>query len=162
MTQNKVYVTLFHASWCGHCKDFLPTWDEIKKTESTKKSFVFAEYESKEIPDGDEGKINGNEIQGFPTLKIVINEEEYEYDGERNLSGIVDYVLSKLKKIPPQQEGGCGCNEQKQQKQQQKGGCACDAPTKQQKGGNKISSIIKNDELDILNHQNTFTDEFNF
>jgi thiol-disulfide isomerase/thioredoxin len=85
---NKVDLYLFKASWCGHCINFIPTWDKINKefnnkiniktydVDSTKDKAIFDEYE----------------IQGFPTLILNNNNQKIEYNGPRDYNSIKEFI----------------------------------------------------------------------
>jgi thiol-disulfide isomerase/thioredoxin len=87
----KVKVILFHAKWCGHCLNFQPDWEKLKKN-ITNKNIEFIDYEDKLIEklNDDEKTINGNKIAGFPTIKIIVSDDknnkikEYEYAKKRD------------------------------------------------------------------------------
>lgn len=57
-TEKQDKITLYHASWCGHCEKLLPVWNEIKKTSN----FDMVDIEDKNIPE----KIKKT-ISGYPT-----------------------------------------------------------------------------------------------
>ena len=81
-------VSLFYANWCGHCKHFLPTWNTLKN-EFKKNNIDFAEYED---------SVNGDimqkkQIEGFPTIKIEHNGNEYDYNGSRDVASILNEVM---------------------------------------------------------------------
>ena len=98
---DKITLTLFHASYCGHCHDFYPTWEQMKNNKKTDKYFEFRSYESEEI-DGLSDKIKlvgGKPIRGFPTIKIKIANKEWDYDGKRTSSKIFEFILNQLKNL---------------------------------------------------------------
>lgn len=76
----EVTIILYHADWCGACKQFLPTWkkfkelcdnikDEVKKKYDTKISCK--EYEDTQNKE----KIESEGIQFFPTLKVEYDDK---------------------------------------------------------------------------------------
>ena len=91
-------ITLYHANWCGHCKHFKPTWDSMKSFFDSNK-IQHAEYEdslnSKEI--------EAANINGFPTIKIVKDGKEYEYQGKRTEEAIKKELINNV------QSGGAVC-----------------------------------------------------
>lgn len=98
-SKKPVKITLFHAEWCGHCVDFKPTWEKMKENKEAWKNIEFEEYESgilNSLPE-DVKKINGEDIIGFPTIKISIFEKEYNYKGVRNQDEIFGFVLERMK-----------------------------------------------------------------
>lgn len=78
-------ITLYHANWCGHCKNFLPEWNALTKM-LEKHNIDFEDFEDSR--DGD--IINNANIVGFPTIKIKKNDETYDYTGERSANGILN------------------------------------------------------------------------
>lgn len=84
-------VTLYYANWCGHCKNFKPTWDALKKV-FTKNNIDYSEFEDEE----NEAEIANAGVQGFPTIKISNDEGEYEYAGARTPDAILNEVLPNL------------------------------------------------------------------
>jgi len=106
MSNNSVSVTLFHATWCGHCVKFMPEWERMKKTQNIAKNIDFAAHESSEMNTLDVKKktINGNKIGGYPTIKISLNGSEFEYEGERKTKNILSFIRDKIKTSP--QKGG--------------------------------------------------------
>jgi protein disulfide-isomerase A1 len=84
-------VTLYYADWCGHCKDFKPTWAALKNL-FKKNNVNHAEFE-----DGQhEQIIQKAGVEGFPTIKIEKDNEEYEYTGNRDINSIIHEVLPDL------------------------------------------------------------------
>lgn len=92
-----ICITLFYADWCGYCKDFHPIWESMK--DETLENIQFVDYESSKLSNLKKEKktINGNEINGFPTLKIDILGTEYRYPKERSPEAIYTYIRDVLK-----------------------------------------------------------------
>lgn len=94
-----IKIILFHAEWCGHCVDFKPTWEKMKENKDAWKNIDFEEYESGVLSTLPEKlkTINGESIEGFPTIKIKVFEKEYNYRGPRDQDKIFGFVLDHLK-----------------------------------------------------------------
>jgi thiol-disulfide isomerase/thioredoxin len=96
--------TLYHASWCGHCKNFLPEWNKFKQQIQSLNGkhkgirITTHEYEDKNLP-VDGATIKGEQIKGYPTLKITVTQNgksnEIEYEGKRNAKELFWYVTEK-------------------------------------------------------------------
>jgi glutaredoxin len=93
-------LTLYYANWCGHCVKFKKSWEEIKsgikKINNEYKGVKISanEFEEKQLKHG--GKINGKDIDGYPTLKITLEagkeHKEYEYKKEHDVKTILNYI----------------------------------------------------------------------
>lgn len=99
MNKKPIDITLFHASWCGHCVRFMPEWERLKKTNNLDRFFNFNQYESNMLDSLDHHTktINGQQISGFPTIKISVFDKQYEYDDHRNIHSILNFVKTKIK-----------------------------------------------------------------
>ena len=89
---NKVDIILFKADWCGHCKRFLPVWEQLKKQFQSK--FNFITYDA----DNDKDTVDEYKVTGFPTILFKDQEHVRPYDGSRDLDDLVD-ILNKLEPI---------------------------------------------------------------
>jgi thioredoxin-like negative regulator of GroEL len=84
INKNKLY--LFKAEWCGHCKNFKSTWEKLQKEMNGHVDFVTydADTHKKEINDFD--------IQGFPTLILKTNNKTIEFNGERDIDSLKEFI----------------------------------------------------------------------
>ena len=95
-------LTLYHASWCGHCVTFLPEWQKLEKYVSDmgyKYNGVkihLVSYDDKDLKNVGGGKINDTSIEGYPTIKfgLTLNKmkKEYEYSKEQKSNVIINYI----------------------------------------------------------------------
>jgi len=87
LEENDVTIVEFYAPWCGHCKSFAPTYEEVA-TELEGKAGVAK-------VDATEHKSLGDrfQVQGYPTIKIFRKGEPYEYKGSRSKMDVVNKVL---------------------------------------------------------------------
>ena len=83
---NKKDVFLFKAEWCPHCKNFLPTWKELKKNLGQKYNFTI--YDS----DKNKNEIEQWKIQGFPTVIVKNKEQAYEYVGSYQYDNVLNFI----------------------------------------------------------------------
>lgn len=94
--------TLYFANWCGHCHAFVPQWDAFAKKINKEGGVVngtkikVAKFEESQMG-GKKALINGKEIRGFPTVKIVVTDDngkkvEYEYSGKRNADFLYNHI----------------------------------------------------------------------
>ena len=98
----KIKVELFHADWCGHCKNFLPEWKRFAEKMKTDEHVEVAAYESNSKNFNSIAKINGEVIKGYPTIKITANGNEIEYSGGRTVNALTNAV----NKFKDTQHGG--------------------------------------------------------
>lgn len=86
---------LIHADWCGHCKNFIPTFQDINKKLNRKSiSFPCVAIDSNEL-DTDGGKLSSAlKIQGFPTLLFFDQNGKImgSYEGKRDVSSLLDNI----------------------------------------------------------------------
>ena len=116
-----VNVTLFHATWCGHCKNFMPEWKRLLEIPKLSHNIDFVDYESSTLDQVDQPikTINGEPIAGYPTIKVSVLGKEYEYDDQRKVSNILQFIKNKINENG--QNGGHQCTHNKLN-----GGCDCD------------------------------------
>lgn len=90
INKNLNSLVLFHAEWCGHCKNFMPTWDALSKLipkdliNMVKISCVEKEKECGAI----------KEIRGYPTIIFVDmkGSQTITFTGQRNPESIIEFI----------------------------------------------------------------------
>ena len=84
--------TLYYANWCGHCKVLKPTWQKLVESDKYKGKIQFEEVEADENP----AAIQKAQIEGFPTIKIEKNTETKEYQGDRTIEDLEEFLDSNI------------------------------------------------------------------
>ena len=90
---DSLWLILFYAPWCGHCRAFHPQFEKLAK--STKGLFKIGAVNCEEERDL-AGKYK---IDGFPTV-LFFGEDKTkteEYEGDRKADKIVEYLFGKAK-----------------------------------------------------------------
>ena len=81
-------VVLLHANWCGHCKDFMPTWDSFA-AKCQQRNVNAIKVESAE----EESIQQWGGVQGFPTVRLDKGEgNKIEYEGPRTEEGLSQFL----------------------------------------------------------------------
>jgi len=100
-------IKLYFADWCGHCKSFQSTWNEIKQKISEIPDSITKEVEHSEMTQAEL-----ETVSGFPTIRFFKEGEQQDYNGERTLDNIMDAFKKfinlpvKLTKSPFVNSGG--------------------------------------------------------
>jgi len=91
---NKPSLSLYYANWCGHCKSFKPTWEEIINDENNKHFVNFNTVDcSGDKPETSINKTpNGTEIDGFPTIIFSKNGRDIVYNGQRSKNSLEEFI----------------------------------------------------------------------
>ena len=92
---DSLWLILFYAPWCGHCRAFHPQFEKLAK--STKGLFKIGAVNCEEERDL-AGKYK---IDGFPTV-LFFGEDKTkteEYEGDRKADKIVEYLFGKAKNV---------------------------------------------------------------
>ena len=84
----RINVILFKAEWCGHCVNFKPVWEQIIKNKDLIKKFKFITYDA----DKEKHMIETYKVDAFPTIKIQDGDEVREYDGERTMDELTNFL----------------------------------------------------------------------
>ena len=95
MKSDNLWLILFYAPWCGHCKAFHPQFEKLAK--STKGLFKIGAVNCEENRDL-AGKYK---IDGFPTVLFFGEDKNKteEYEGDRKAEKIVEWLFDKAKNI---------------------------------------------------------------
>jgi len=87
-TANDMWFIMFHAPWCGHCKQLAPTWNSVAY-------HLKGEINVGKVDCTANGRIcQQMNVQGYPTLKIVQGKESTEYRGSRQINEILNFAVS--------------------------------------------------------------------
>lgn len=87
-------LVLFYANWCGHSQNFLDVWSQLMK-QNLKCDMIGLEQEK------NPKDIEVNSISGFPTIRlypsgyIPASQDYIEYNGNRSLESLTDFVMSE-------------------------------------------------------------------
>ena len=82
---DKPKLIAFTAKWCGHCRNFMPIYNNLKNENS---NIEFINYDSEINRD----KIEQFKISGFPTLFLEHKNKLIEYEGDRSKTSILEFV----------------------------------------------------------------------
>ena len=85
---NKKIVVLYYADWCTHCHDILPFFNDLIN-DNNDDNFEYKKIESKELEKYPEEM---EKINGFPTIIIYYNMQEFNYNGSRDKNSLLQYV----------------------------------------------------------------------
>lgn len=93
--QQEAEVLLFYTTWCPACKKAKPIWNQVKEELNGKevhgKELIFREIDcDKEADLAD--KFN---IEGYPTIKMVVNGNVVEYDARPDHDTLVEFVQTQ-------------------------------------------------------------------
>lgn len=77
---------LFYVDWCPHCKTAKPEWENLKSEYEGKQingyTLEFIDYNcTTESPETEE-LMNKYKIEGYPTIKLIKDNEVIEYDAK--------------------------------------------------------------------------------
>lgn len=96
-------ITLFYATWCGHCEQYISsklfdtTFNELKTTGKFD-NIIFTKVES----DENRAMISKYNIQGFPTIMAISSDGNLvdEFTGNRyDKEALKNFVTSSLQKM---------------------------------------------------------------
>lgn len=113
-------LVLLHADWCGHCQQFMSTWEELKQDPDCKKNNIkFVSIESQETEKLAKYK---HILNGYPTIfKIDSHGKHVLYNGNRKLEDIKHFLNIKKKPM-----GGTSRRKSRRKKRRStKKSCGC-------------------------------------
>jgi protein disulfide-isomerase A6 len=90
---SNIEVELYYANWCPHCVNFKSDWKKFKKAVDGK--IVCRQYEESENKE----LMAKKGINGFPTLRIIVDGNMEEYDGQCDFKTLHNYVMNKMNKL---------------------------------------------------------------
>jgi len=81
----------FYAPWCGHCKQLAPIWEDLAT--SAKGIFNVAKVDCTV----DKELASQYGIKGFPTIKLLLDGQQYDYRGKRTIEDFTSFVTGGYK-----------------------------------------------------------------
>ena len=94
-SDNEVVLVLFYVDWCPHCVSTKPEWSKLVDNMNNKEvNGVNVKIQGCNAEGSDLEKefANENDVQGFPTIKLIKNNDVVEYNGARNAEAMETFV----------------------------------------------------------------------
>ena len=89
---DKKMMVMFHAPWCGHCRNMMPAWDEFTQNFDGYKGTRIVKVDGTQNPEL--AQLHG--VKGFPTVKFCPNGVEdnngTEFRGDRSVQGLAQFL----------------------------------------------------------------------
>lgn len=94
--QKEAVLYFFYTTWCPHCKAAKPEWqklkDEYKDKPVNNTLVIFREVDC----DKEEEVAEQFKVEGYPTIKLVKDEQVVEYDAKPNYDTLVQFLNTTL------------------------------------------------------------------
>lgn len=94
------HLMLFYVDWCPHCKTAKPEWNALKEEYDGKNIngyiVVFEEYNCTEESSEIEELINKYHIDGYPTIKLIKDNQVVEYDAKPTKATMEQFLTTVL------------------------------------------------------------------
>jgi thiol-disulfide isomerase/thioredoxin len=91
---------LFFVDWCPHCKTAKPEWENLKTQYEGKNingyTVVFTEYNCTTESAETEELMNKYSIEGYPTVKLLKDNQIIEYDAKPTKSTMEQFLHTVL------------------------------------------------------------------
>ena len=91
---NEYVISIFHADWCGHCKRFLPIFDEASKYKIINNKWKFLKISCSKYA----SLCSSFSIDGYPTIKTFKNSKEINRSPPRELENFLEFLLKMSNK----------------------------------------------------------------
>ena len=96
----QVELLLFYADWCPHCKTAKPEWQAVKEEYDGKEingyTILFTENNCTDETPENEQLMKKYKIQGFPTIKMLKDDQVIEFNAKPAQSNIQQFLQSVL------------------------------------------------------------------
>jgi thiol-disulfide isomerase/thioredoxin len=92
---NEVVLVLFYVDWCPHCVSTKPEWQKLVSKMNNQKvngANVKVHACNAEGSAVEKEFSLENNVQGYPTVKLLKENEVVEYNGARNADALEDFV----------------------------------------------------------------------
>lgn len=91
---------LFYVDWCPHCKTAKPEWESLKSQYDGKTingyTINFMEYNCTNETDEVSNLMDKYKIEGYPTIKLIKDNEVIEYDAKPTKSTMEQFLNTVL------------------------------------------------------------------
>jgi thiol-disulfide isomerase/thioredoxin len=91
---------LFYVDWCPHCKTAKPEWDNLKTAYENKTingyTIIFTEHNCTNENAEVEELMNKYKIEGYPTIKLLKDNQIIEYDAKPTKSTMEQFLNTVL------------------------------------------------------------------
>ena len=98
--KKEAQVLFFFADWCPHCKKAKPEWEQFKEEYDGKTIngyvVIFEEYNCTDENSDIEDLINKYKIEGYPTIKLIKDNQVVEYDAKPTKATMEQFLTTVL------------------------------------------------------------------
>jgi len=89
-------IYLFHANWCPHCKAAKPIWEDVKSKYNNKVingyTVIMTDIDCTEETSESSEMMDKFNIEGFPTIKMVKNNQIVEFDAKPTKPNLEQFI----------------------------------------------------------------------
>ena len=93
-------IFFFHTTWCPHCKSAKPEWDQLKAELGGSRmngyKVTFTEVDCTEETPEVEMMFQKYKMEGYPTIKLVKDDQVIEYDAKPTKDTMRDFLTTVL------------------------------------------------------------------
>jgi thiol-disulfide isomerase/thioredoxin len=87
--QNAPKIINYNTTWCGHSKNLQPVWDVVIEHFSGKAVDII---DLKCDNEQNAATCKAANVPGFPTIMGIVGGKKHEYNGDRSLKSIVQWI----------------------------------------------------------------------
>lgn len=89
---DKIWFVKFYAPWCGHCTAMKPTWENLAKDFKNDDTIKIGGVDCDNA--GNKALCGKYGVQGFPSLKTIVNGKAKAYNGARDGPALKQYITN--------------------------------------------------------------------